>query len=459
MFHLQSTRLEVVVFFVAVIAIGSLASRGERKTTLGFLFSLSVVLVLPVLAFYFLFANSNGNLSRLRFSGPGGQTVTASATSAETRTPSFTPQPGGLIVRSSGRVIRTSQDSEARKGRVSVTIKDGRVEGGVETVVATASTENGISATAEATPPVPPVPPHGDGEMLVLPLNEALLKEMLGAEAVAAIEALNESVAPELRQAYAMIPISGPRVTPLQQIMNGPAPRSIGVLSSAFSGLMSEPLAEAPTETIAEAVAAETLPEWVNEPLDGHMTVTSEFTDDLDADPLKLLEPQLEEAIGRKYYELLSETVGADSHWDRLMQVKVSDKALKASVSDLSTEVTNVSEAYQQDVVRAHALVRIPTKLSPGMLKTAESAVRLNRVLAVCTAAGLIWLAAFLASLLMRSASGKSMLKKAVVAPALGLAMIPCLGFAAFVVKGMSDGENFHEWTDGPIVCVVDELE
>ena len=142
-----------------------------------------------------------------------------------------------------------------------------------------------------------------DGEMLLVPLSSKVLVDMLGEEGAAAVESLNASLSPEMRQAYAMIPIAAPRTVP--SFFNGAVAPSIMKHAFSKTGIdifnraVSEFMTSLPDESIESDVAASSssvpatlLAEaseapgsndghaaWIKSPIDGMIVVKSRMLD------------------------------------------------------------------------------------------------------------------------------------------------------------------------------------
>lgn len=305
-----------------------------------------------------------------------------------------------------------------------------------------------------------------DSEMLMLPLSNQVLVELIGAEGARAIEDLNASVPPELRQAYAMIPILGPgqsAVGPVLRDTVGPAIEhglgddGLKKLESAVSEL----IAAAKTKHMltAEAAVQEeyVAPDWVNNPGDGYIVVESEFAE-LSTDSKDNLRPAIEEALQKRVSELVSKQFGSDSGWARLMNVSVTDAAIEDCIVETS-ERTTVIETSVGGVPmrRTYALVNLPDTLQDDLAKEVRRSLQHNRMTAVCITVGILWLCAMLLSVVFRAGQSQSFLRKLATVPMIGLLVIPCVVMFIAMTGAMLNGETFDfEWSKDRVACVID---
>ena len=305
-----------------------------------------------------------------------------------------------------------------------------------------------------------------DSEMLMLPLSNQVLVELIGAEGARAIEDLNASVPPELRQAYAMIPILGPgqsAVGPVLRDTVGPAIEhglgddGLKKLESAVSEL----IAAAKTRHLLTAEAAEqeeyVAPDWVNNPADGYIVVESEFAE-LSTDSKDNLRPAIEEALQERVSELVSKQFGTDGGWARLMNVSVTDAAIDDCIVETS-ERTTVIETSVGGVPmrRTYALVNLPDTLQDDLAKEVRKSLQHNRMTAVCITVGILWLCAMLLSVVFRAGQSQSILRKLATVPMIGLLVIPCVVMFVAMTGAMLNGETFDfEWSKDRVACVID---
>lgn len=307
-----------------------------------------------------------------------------------------------------------------------------------------------------------------DSEMLMLPLSNQVLAELMGPEAASAIEDLNKSVPPELRQAYAMIPILGPgqgTVAPVLRGTLGPAivqhglgEQGLSMIDSAVAELL---VAAKNNKQDLTAEAAEqeeyVAPDWVKNPGDGYIVVKSEFTE-LSTPSNESLRPAIEMALQGRVSELVSEKFGTDGGWAQLLDVSVTDAAIQDCIVETS-EQTEVIETSVGTVPmrRTYALVNLPNTLQDGLANDVRKSLQQNRMTAVCVTVGILWLCAMLLSFVFRAGQSQSILRKLATVPMVGLLVIPCIVMFIAMTGAMLNGETFDfKWSKDRVACVID---
>lgn len=305
-----------------------------------------------------------------------------------------------------------------------------------------------------------------DGEMLVLPLSNQVLVDLLGEEGVRAIEHLNESVSPELRQAYAMIPISGPgsvlpgslgpNVIPSTVRNQGLSFLKTAVAELLSSGKSAEvveaPLAEMETE---EYVA----PAWVENPGEGYIAVKSKFLPP--SVPVEeALRPEIEEALNQHIAKLMSDRLGSHDGYENLARVDITDSAIKDCIIETSTYTMVMEDTVGQPTMReTYGLIAFPESLDQKLVKQVRGSLQHNRVVTLCITAGILWLSTLFLSIAFRAGQSKSILRKIATLPMIMLLIVPCVVMFFAMSGAMLKGETFDlSWSKDRVVCVIDKL-
>lgn len=309
-----------------------------------------------------------------------------------------------------------------------------------------------------------------DGEMLVLPLSDQVLADLIGEEGVAAIERLNETVPPQLRQAYAMIPITGPAsgtVAPVLRRTIGPAVLSEqgrNLIQSTVSNLLPEEVAKKGLQLIAEAAEEQTgdtfeAPEWVETPGDGFIVVKSEFA--LEGEPVgKVLRPAIEEALIAQVESLISARFHTDDGWKRYVSLAVSDDAIEECIVKTAEETELLpTTGGTFEMQRTYALIDLPETLKEGTVASVRSSIQQSRMMSLGVTVAIAWLAALFLGVGARLAQSPSTTRKVTMLPVVGLMILPCGVAFCLMVGAMTSGETLDfSWADEPMTCVIDSM-
>ncbi|MCR9197853.1 MAG: hypothetical protein NXI04_04380 [Planctomycetaceae bacterium] len=327
-------------------------------------------------------------------------------------------------------------------------------------VVVSDTSLGGISTTTTA-----------DGEMLVLPLSNQVLADLIGEEGVAAIEKLNETVPPELRQAYAMIPITGPAsgtVAPVLRGTLGPAVMSeqgMNLIQSTVSNLLPTEIAEKGLQLMAEAADGELAdgtfeaPDWVEAPGEGFIVVKSEFA--LEGEPVgQVLRPAIEEALITQVESLISERFHTDDGWKQYVSLAVSDEAIEECIVKTAEETELLpTTGGTFEMQRTYALIDLPETLKEGTVASIRSSIQQSRMMSLGLTVAIAWLAALFLGVGARVAQSRSTTRKVATLPIVGLMIVPCGVAFCLMVGAMTSGETLDfSWADEPMTCVIDSM-
>lgn len=315
-----------------------------------------------------------------------------------------------------------------------------------------------------------------DGNVIWLPLSEEVIAGILSPEGAAAVAELNESLPPELRQAYAMIPLS-PTGPPggsavLHQAFSSAVVRQAFTpqnLQAAVRGIVrlvskNDNPKKQPTPEAARAEAPAdqdyAAAEWIDHPGIGRVVVKSEFVE-AGVSAAEALRPAIVEALRERVTKLTRQEFNSDGQWDKLVDIAVSDEVLSQCIveTDVRTEVISTVDGPKR-MQQTRALVDIPEALETQILKDVRSALKQNRAIAVCITVGLMWLAAVLLAVAVRAGQHGSLLRKLATVPVLSLLCLPCLLISLFMAHGMIDGQTFRfEWSGEKMMCSIDKID
>lgn len=311
----------------------------------------------------------------------------------------------------------------------------------------------------------------GDGEMLVLPLSNQVLADLIGEEGVAAIEKLNETVPPELRQAYAMIPITGPATGTMAPVLRGtigPAMMSeqgMNLIQSTVSNLLPREVTEKGLQLMAEAADGELAdgtfeaPDWVETPGDGFIVVKSEFA--LEGEPVgQVLRPAIEEALIAQVESLISQRFQTDDGWKQYVSLAVSDDAIEECIVKTAEETELLpTTGGTFEMQRTYALIDLPETLKEGTVASIRSSIQQSRMMSLGLTVAIAWLAALFLGVGARVAQSRSTTRKVAMLPVVGLMIVPCGVAFCLMVGAMTSGETLDfSWADEPMTCVIDSM-
>ena len=315
----------------------------------------------------------------------------------------------------------------------------------------------------------PSVASHLDqGDMLVLPLSEDFVAGLLGPKGAEAAAKLNASISPELRQAYALIPLSAtaPR-TAGPVIRHALSPTGFRALLSALShvwhaaDLETQLTAEASTEgdLSADLLPAAEPPEWIDNPGIGQTVVQSKFIE-ASVPATEALRPAIIGALKQRVTAKVSSDFAADADWEKIVELDVTDRAVRDSFRETYTRTEVIDTAGNPTPMRqTFALIEFPDDVEEQILADIETALKRNRVVALCITLGIMWLCAVLISLAFRAGQHGSFLRKLATVPVMALLILPCLVAFLAMTSAMANGRTFDfSWSDNRISCVVDHV-
>ncbi|MDG1893923.1 MAG: hypothetical protein P8J37_03345 [Fuerstiella sp.] len=305
--------------------------------------------------------------------------------------------------------------------------------------------------------------PVDEGETLLLPLSQEFVAGLLGPEGAEAAAKLNASISPELRQAYALIPLSA---TAPQTA--GPVVRhALGIrtfltaLSHAWTTAgMDTPLtAEASTDNVfkKDLLTSSVPPEWFENPGIGQTVVQSKFVESrIPAEDA--LRPAIVEALKHRVTGLASSRFATDGEWEKVVELAVTDNAIRNSFRKTWARTEVIDTAGNPTSMRqTYALIEFPEEVEQKVLSDIEAALKRNRVTALCITLGILWLCAVLLNLAFRAGQHGTFLRKLATVPVMGLLVLPCIVAFLVMTSAMANGRTFEfGWSDNRISCVVD---
>ncbi len=304
-----------------------------------------------------------------------------------------------------------------------------------------------------------------NGDLLVLPLSPDFLAGLLGPEGAEAVAKLNASISPELRQAYALIPLSATAPQTASPVIRHAS--EIRTFLSALSHVLTtsapEPFltAEANTEPAASAdlLQLSEPPEWIDHPGIGQTVVQSQFVEaNIPAEDA--LRPAIIEALKHRVTGLVSRRFAADDGWEKVVELAVTDHAIHNAFRKTWTRTEVIDAVGSPTQMRkTYALIEFPEEFEEQILGDIETALKKNRVTALCLTLGIVWVSALLLNLAFRAGQRGCLLRKLTTVPVMGLLILPCVCAFFLMTNAMANGRTFDfSWSDDRISCVIDRI-
>lgn len=349
-----------------------------------------------------------------------------------------------------------------------------------------------VATGADRTIGKPHVATTVDGEILVLPLSNEVLVEILGKEGALAIESLNVRLSTELRQGYAMIPIAAPGAVP--SMLNGVvvpsvmehalSPTGLGILRRVVAEFMLSIRSQQASSgaaigesgslvygTVGDTDTSDTdvmtaeaedgsvheLADWIANPGTGRVVIRSRMVD-ASVPVSEVLKVEVVEALMAHIAEIASHEFVVPDGWEKLVELQVTDEALNECIVDTDALLEIVTTVEGDHPMRqTYALVEFPAEIETQAVAKVRGVLKQNRLIVFCVALASLWLCSLFLSIAVRTGTCTSMVKKLATLPVLALLMIPCLLVFVTMVKGMIDGEamDFGE-SQHRTVCIID---
>lgn len=322
--------------------------------------------------------------------------------------------------------------------------------------------------------------PAADDQTMVLFVSNEELQQLVGEEGVTSLSGLEG-----LQRAYAMIPLS-PRglagVPPvLREALMSPAalrqvlsPSGLRIMSAALAQVLAKDDDSGESETVPQGLLpaeSETqlasppvteeephvLASWVRAPGVGQVVVKSDFVEASTSEE-DALRAEIVKALKARISRTVQQSFGSDDNWEKLVDVSLTDESIRESIvaTDVRTEVIETSDGVHP-MQQTFALVEFPEDMEREVVGHVETALRSNRVSALCLSVGALWLAAILFSAACRFSQSGSLLRKLATFPVMALLIVPCLIVFAFLVGAMIKGATFEfKATGDRVSCIVD---
>ncbi|MCP4174464.1 MAG: hypothetical protein GY758_27250 [Fuerstiella sp.] len=304
-----------------------------------------------------------------------------------------------------------------------------------------------------------------NGDMLVLPLSQDFVAGLLGPDGAEAVAKLNASISPELRQAYALIPLSATAPqTASPVIRHASGIRTfLSALSHVWTATAPEPhlTAEANTEpgSSRDLTQPSEPPEWIDNPGIGQTVVQSQFVEaKIPAEDA--LRPAIIEALKHRVTGLVSRRFAADDGWEKVVELAVTDDAIHNSFRRTWARTEVIDAVGNPTRMRkTYALIEFPEEFEEQILGDIETGLKKNRVSALCITLGIVWVCAVLLNLAFRAGQHGTILRKLTTVPVMGLLILPCVLAFFVMTNAMANGRTFDfSWSDDRISCVIDRV-
>lgn len=286
------------------------------------------------------------------------------------------------------------------------------------------------------------------GNMLVMPLSNAILEQHLGPDGVRALESMTSAFPEQLNEAYFMVPIPG---------AVGDAVPGLRALASAITQVaQSSSIPAAPATSNAaganDAVTAEAdidsaavptsviRPEWVESPREEQLVVTTEFEESLD-----LVEKDLHGKVTEQLLSQAWQSVSDDSRqrFDSDRQLELTSAAVNSCIRERFRDEVELEMANGTATMYAvSALLEIPEELHVQAVHHVEGAIRNQRTWTVGAAVVSLGLVVMLATGLLQLGRSSSRFARFVGVPLMGLMMLPGIAISGRLVQRVVASES-----------------
>ena len=350
-----------------------------------------------------------------------------------------------------------------------------------------------ISLTSVPETPQPPTQPSQQQEVIVL--SEDTLEKQLTPEGAEALRRLHESLPPELRDSYALIPLSRPGdlrthdVVPVVVAQHFNASGAIALKTAVVrlvqtfaaqkeqSGVAAIEKGADEGTTAASAVTTEDSELLVGAPVNsetitessrnfeppvphlGQVLVKSQFERN-SVSQVDALRPAVEGALKEETKKWLkSEGLWSDGDAMQLVDFKISDAFIEESIQQTKMQYQPIGSNVEGEIPlqKTHATIQFPNWVREKTTSEVRTALQENRTKMLGIAMGGAWLAALLLGFTIRITRGSSLLKKFLVLPVMGLAILPAVGLFIGMSVGMAQDKAVNISFDGRrIVCQLD---
>ena len=280
------------------------------------------------------------------------------------------------------------------------------------------------------------------GNMLVLPLSSTILESYLGPDGTAALESLSNAVSPELRQAYALVPIPGS----VKDAVPG-----LHALATAIAQLTRTVAAESEATVVEESDTTDTplaevapvplqRPDWFDQPGDGQTIVTTEF----EQSP-ELVQAQLEKEVVQALLTEAENTVGPG--FSNLNQeersFRMTSQAIDSSIIDRFSESVDVETAgISQRMMKTYALVHFPDDVKLQAVQHVQQSLQHQRAWTVGVTAACLGLVVMLGAGLIQLAGSSARIVRRVGVPLVALLILPGVAVSSRLVQRVVSHKN-----------------
>lgn len=276
------------------------------------------------------------------------------------------------------------------------------------------------------------------GNMLVMPLSTAILEQHLGPDGVRALESMTSALPDELNQAYFMVPLPG---------AVGDAVPGLRALASAITQVaQNSPVAltaESATDVAAEAdgpvvsePAAQNIvvrPEWIENPSDGQLVVTTEFEETRELVDLDLHKKVTETLLAEAWQSVAPEGTRQVRDGRRL---QLTEDAVNSCIRErFQDELVLELASGPATMYATSALLEYPEELQTQAEVHVEASLRNQRTWTVGAAAVSLGLVVMLAAGLLQAGRSSRRLTRYLGVPLIGLVMLPGIAISGRLVQ------------------------
>ena len=258
------------------------------------------------------------------------------------------------------------------------------------------------------------------GRMLVLPLSADVLNEYLGTKGAAALNNISGVLPPDLRRAYALVPIAG---------TVGDALPGIKELGRAVTELASQ------SNGAAEGTAVDK-PEWLNDPRDDQIIVKA--YDEVGRVLESVLKEQVTETVIDRARASLRQTWDLPDSWQPHREVRLSDDVVLQCVADHYLESIEISTGDTTETMQGiSALIEIPESVHQQAVAGLRESVVHQRTWTVGAVTMCLGLAVMLAAGIVQIAGNPGRIIRLVGIPLLLILLLPCVTTSAVLIRNI----------------------
>ena len=276
------------------------------------------------------------------------------------------------------------------------------------------------------TEPTPRIEDTRFGKMLVLPLSAEALNEYLGTDGAAALDNISGVLPPELRRAYALVPIAG---------TVGDALPGLKALGKAVTDLANQARRSAAEPT------ADTTPAWLESPSEDQIVLTA--FDEPGLAPAVVLQKKVTDQVLQDARTKLSRSFELPETWTLRREVVLSENAVRQCLVEHYQETIPIRAGEESAAMQStSALIQIPDSVRQQAVDRLRESVQHQRTWTVGAIAICLGLVVMLTAGLVQLAGSPGRVKKLVGIPVLLVILLPSLTSSMILIRDIARHES-----------------